>query len=81
MSSDSVALHGWTAVPRDAKAILDGKPYINKPTSLLVKDIQFPSSDPIVSKVRDYAQEKLSPQTFNHSMRVYYFCESPDAPS
>lgn len=76
-STDTVALHGWTAVPVDAKAILAGKPYINKPTSLLVKDIDFPSSDPIVSSVRAYAQENLSPQTFNHSMRVYYFCPPP----
>jgi cyanamide hydratase len=74
-SHDTAALHGWTAVPRDAKAILAGKPYINKPSSLLVKDIPFPSDDPVVAKVREYAQEKLSPQTFNHSMRVYYFCK------
>jgi cyanamide hydratase len=76
-STDTVALHGWTAVPRDAKVILDGKPYINKPDSLLVKDIKFPSDDPVVAKVREYAQDKLSPQTFNHSMRVYYFCKPP----
>ncbi|KAH8911140.1 cyanamide hydratase [Coniochaeta sp. PMI_546] len=72
-ATDTVALHGWTAVPRDAKVLLTGKPYINKPESLLVKDIKFPSEDPIVAKIREYAQEKLSPQTFNHSMRVYYF--------
>jgi len=78
-SPDSVALHGWTAVPRDAKAILAGKPYINKPASLLVKDIPFPT-DPLVAKVREYAQNKLSPQTFNHSMRVYYFCPSLPSP-
>lgn len=76
-SPDTVALHGWTAVPRDAKVILGGRPYINKPESLLVKDIKFPSEDPIVAQISEYAQEKLSPQTFNHSMRVYYFCKSP----
>jgi cyanamide hydratase len=76
-SPDTVALHGWTAVPRDAKAILDGKPYINKPEPLLVKAIAFPSDDPLVAKVREYAQEKLSGPTFNHSMRVYYFCTGP----
>lgn len=72
-SHDSIALHGWTAVPVDAKAILNGKPYINKPEPLLVKDIPFPSDDPIVAKVRDYVQEKLPQPAFNHSMRVYYF--------
>ncbi|OIW28630.1 urea hydro-lyase cyanamide [Coniochaeta ligniaria NRRL 30616] len=72
-SEDTVAIHGWTAVPRDAKVLLGGKPYINKPYSLLAKDIKFPSDDLVVAKVREYAQEKLSPPCFNHSMRVYYF--------
>lgn len=76
-STDIVALHGWTAVALDPKAILGGKPYINKPESLLVKDIKFPSDDAVVSRVYEYAKEKLSGPTFNHSMRVYYFGQSP----
>jgi cyanamide hydratase len=72
-SHDTIALHGWTAVAVDAKAILNGRPYINKPEPLLVKDIAFPSDDPIVTQIHAYAKEKLPPQTFNHSMRVYYF--------
>lgn len=75
-SNDTVALHGWTAVPRDAKVILAGKPYIHKPESLLVKDIPFPSDDHIVAKVQEHALEKLSLQTYNHSMRVYYIGKS-----
>ena len=71
---DTVALHGWTAVPVDAKAILQGKPYLHKPGPVLVKDIKFPSDDPIVAKVHDYAKEKLPLPTFNHSMRVFYWC-------
>jgi len=70
---DTVALHGWTAVPVDAKAILQGKPYLHNPGPILVKDIKFPSDDPIVAKVHDYAKEKLPPPTFNHSMRVFYW--------
>lgn len=80
-ATDTVALHGWTAVPRDAKVILAGKPYINKPESLLVKDIKFPSEDPVVASIQEYALEKLSPQTFNHSMRVYYFCRETVSPN
>jgi len=72
-SSDPVAVHGWTAVPRDPNAILGGKEYIHKPQPLLVKDIKFPSDDPLVVKAQEYAREKLAPQTYNHSMRVYYF--------
>jgi cyanamide hydratase len=74
ISNDTIALHGWTAVPRDANAILKGKPYIHKPEALLVKDMEFPSEDPLVARIQQYAKEKLPPQTYNHSMRVYYFC-------
>ncbi|KAF3919223.1 hypothetical protein AA313_de0205267 [Arthrobotrys entomopaga] len=72
-STDTVVIHGWTAVPRDANAILKGQPYLHKPDSLLVKDISFPSDDEVVSKVQQFVKEKLTSQTYNHSMRVYYF--------
>jgi cyanamide hydratase len=72
-SADTVATHGWTAVPSDSNAILKGRPYIHKPEPLLVKDMTFPSED-VVTKVQQYAKEKLAPQTYNHSMRVFYFC-------
>lgn len=70
---DLLSIHGWTAVPRDPNVILAGRPYIHSPSPLLVKDIAFPSEDAIVAKAQQYAQEKLPPQTFNHSMRVFYF--------
>lgn len=73
----TIALHGWTAVPVDAAAVLQGKPYLNPPTPLLAKDIPFPSSDPLVSRVQKYAKEQLPPQTYNHSMRVFYWGISP----
>ncbi|KAK3323974.1 hypothetical protein B0T19DRAFT_218908 [Cercophora scortea] len=72
-NQDTVALHGWTAVPRDADALLQGKPYLHEPTPLLVRDMKFPSDDPIVAQVQQYAKEKLPSQTYNHSMRVYYY--------
>lgn len=71
-SEDLIAAHGWTAVPLDPQTLLSGKPYINRPEALLVKDIPFPSDDPLVAKVQEYAQSKLAPPTFNHSKRVYY---------
>ncbi|KAK4444877.1 hypothetical protein QBC34DRAFT_414155 [Podospora aff. communis PSN243] len=70
---DTVALHGWTAIPADANAILQGKPYLHKPTTILTKNIPFPSSDPLVARVQSYAKSKLPHQTYNHSMRVYYW--------
>jgi cyanamide hydratase len=72
-ASDAIAKHGWTAVPVDAEAIFKGKPYLHKPTALSVEDIHFPSDDPIVAKVQQYAQEQLPRQTYNHSMRAFYF--------
>jgi hypothetical protein len=70
--SDKIEEYGWSAVVRDPKILLDGKPYINAPTPILVKDIPFPT-DEIVKKVQEYARTELIEQTFNHSMRVYYF--------
>lgn len=78
-SVDSLALRGWTAVVRDPKVLLSGDSYINKPSPLLVKDIPFPSDDDLVAKVQEYAKAKLTPQTYNHSMRVFYFGESVPA--
>lgn len=72
-SDDSIAEHGWTAVPVDPEAIFKGKPYLYKPTPILVKEIKFPSDDPIVAKVQQYAKETLPLPTYNHSMRVFYF--------
>ncbi|KAL7624901.1 hypothetical protein AAE478_004115 [Parahypoxylon ruwenzoriense] len=72
-SADDLVKHGWNAVPVDANAILKGKPYINKPSVYSVKDTPFPSDDPIVAKVQEYAKDHLIEQTFNHSMRVYYW--------
>jgi len=76
-SINTVALHGWTAVPVDPEAILHGKPYIHEPKPILVRDIAFPSSDPLVVRVQRYAQEKLPVQTYNHSMRAFYWGLSP----
>jgi len=72
-SSDDVPKNGWTAVSVDPKVVLGGKPYINKPEPILVDDIQFPFDDSVVAKVHAYARDHLPPQTFNHSMRVFYF--------
>lgn len=70
---ESVAIHGWTAVYRDPKALLLGKTYINEPISLSANDIYFPSDDGLVLKVQQYAKEKLPLPTYHHSMRVFYF--------
>ncbi|KAK9368185.1 hypothetical protein V1509DRAFT_624501 [Lipomyces kononenkoae] len=73
MSAQEVAVNGWTAVPVDAGKLFDGKPFKNIPQSVLVADIEWPSEDPIVTKVQQYVKDKLPLPTFNHSMRVFYY--------
>ncbi|KAK4226551.1 cyanamide hydratase [Podospora fimiseda] len=73
LNPDPVSHHGWTPVPVDAEAIFQGKPYLHKPHPLLAKHIHFPSEDPIVAKVQDYAKSQLPSPTYNHSMRVFYW--------
>lgn len=75
---DSLASHGWTAVSRNPNVLLAGKAYINEPSPLLVKDIDFPSDDGLVAKIQNYARGKLSLPTYHHSMRVFFFGEPWD---
>lgn len=73
MSATQIQQNGWTSVPLDPSKLFNGEPYKNVPGPLLVADIKFPSDDPIVTKVQSYAKDKLPIETFNHSMRVFYF--------
>ena len=73
VSTQEVGENGWTAVPVDAGQIFKDGPYINKPQLIPIEDIEFPSSDPIVSKSQHYVKERLPKQTYNHSLRVFYF--------
>lgn len=73
MSKNEIQQNGWTSVPLDPSILFGGEPFKNRPGPLLVADIKFPNDDPIVVKVQSYAQERLPIQTFNHSMRVFYF--------
>ncbi|KAL1837158.1 hypothetical protein VTJ49DRAFT_4204 [Mycothermus thermophilus] len=70
---DPITEHGWTAVPVDSDAIFQGKPYLYKPSPVLVNDIHFPSDDPLVARVQAWVKEQLPWQTYHHSMRVFYF--------
>ncbi|KPM37976.1 hypothetical protein AK830_g8607 [Neonectria ditissima] len=73
MESTQVRENGWTAVPVDASRILNGKPFIHQPQALTVDEITFPFHDGTVASVQAYVKTHLPRQTFNHSMRVYYF--------
>lgn len=69
--SDSTEQHGWTAVPRSLEKLI-GSRKDARPTPLSVEDIPLPDSA-LVQEVTKYAKEHLPSETFNHSMRVYYY--------
>ena len=73
MSTIEIAQNGWTYVPLNPSNLFGGKAFKNIPEPLFISDMKFPSEDLIVAKVQSYAREKLPAQTFNHSMRVFYF--------
>lgn len=73
MCQHDIEANGWTAVPVDAGKIFGDKPFLHEPAPISVQDIQFPSDDPIIAKTLGYAKDRLHAQTFNHSMRVFYY--------
>ena len=70
--TDSIATHGWTAQPRDVSILLSGKKNIKSPEPVKVEDIPLPDSQ-LAMEVMKYAKKELREETFNHSMRVYYY--------
>ena len=76
---NSIKEHGFSAVPRDAKSLFSGK-YNHKPVPVEIEDIPFPSTE-LVKKVQEYAKAKLRTETYNHSMRVYYYGKYWKSPS
>lgn len=72
MASDPVKIHGWTALPRDPSVILNGKRNIKSPEPVKVESIVLPDTE-LSKVVMEYAKKELPEETFNHSMRVYYY--------
>ncbi|KAI9756253.1 MAG: H(+)-transporting V1 sector ATPase subunit H [Chaenotheca gracillima] len=69
---DPVKQFGFTALPRDPKTILNGKDNVHSPQPVLVKDIVVPSTA-LAKAIQQYAKAELAEETFNHSMRVYFY--------
>lgn len=75
MSADTknneLAANGWTAVPRSfGKSLADVDK--SKQAESTVDEASPPSTD-LARKTHEFAKEKLSEKTFNHSMRVWYY--------
>jgi cyanamide hydratase len=66
--------YGFDAVPRSQEKLLKGhnkeSPYIPR------SDISVPDT-PVVRAVEEYVKKELSPETYNHSVRVYYYGTVP----
>ncbi|RAH77869.1 cyanamide hydratase [Aspergillus japonicus CBS 114.51] len=70
---DEVKANGWTSTPADAGAIFNDQSFLQKVKPLSLDAIKFPADNPVVAKTTEYASAVLHPETFNHSMRVYYY--------
>ncbi|KAL8940803.1 MAG: hypothetical protein Q9216_002629 [Gyalolechia sp. 2 TL-2023] len=64
--------YGWAAKPRDVSELLHGKKNNQNPQPQTVASIDFPDT-PLANSVLEYAKKELNTETFNHSMRVYYY--------
>lgn len=71
MSTPPPSPYGWSPVPRSLDKFLattsieDSKPFV-------VESIPHPT-DPISTQTLEYVTTKLSPQTLNHSLRVFAY--------
>ncbi len=70
--SDAISLYGWAAKPRDPAVFLNGKKNFKHPVPQTVESIKLPDT-PVAKAVLEYAREELNTETFNHSMRVFYY--------
>ncbi|KAG0649570.1 Urea hydro-lyase [Hyphodiscus hymeniophilus] len=79
MSNPAIEEYGWTAVPVDLQTLLSQSPTASAPAKpISVSSIVLPSSELAVA-VQQYAKKELPIETFNHSMRVFYYGEhAPD---
>jgi len=71
----SISKYGWTAVPRSFTTLLSESQTALPSTpapAYTISSLPFPSSH-LVTSIRAYASKELPIETFNHSMRVYYY--------
>ena len=72
-NSPTTALYGFTTLPADQSKTSPSFSSTNEsPAFIDVATIQLPTT-PLAQRVLAYSKEKLSPQTINHSLRVYSY--------
>jgi cyanamide hydratase len=84
MSNPAIEKYGWQAVPINLKTLLSQSQASSNPAKpVSVSSVSLPDS-PLAKAVHEYAQKELPIETFNHSMRVFYYgmlptiCEEKD---
>lgn len=73
MPDQEVKANGWTAVPVNGKRVIESARPLSAPAPVKVEKIYFPSDNSLVLEAQTFAKHCLSPEAFNHSMRVYYW--------
>jgi hypothetical protein len=78
MSNSAAAAekYGWTAVPRKVELLLQQSEASGPAKPISISSIQVPDSV-LVKAVHEYAKKELAIETFNHSMRVFYYGNPP----
>lgn len=79
-SQTEIKEYGWTAVPHSIDILLQQRTDSNSQSSpLTIEEIGLPDTL-LAREVLAYARAELPQQTFEHSMRVYYFGASRPPP-
>lgn len=72
MSNPAIEKYGWTAVPHKVSSLLEQSESKGPAPTIDISSVPLPSS-PLSKAVHEYAQRELPVETFNHSMRVFYY--------
>ena len=72
MSNPAIEKYGWTAVPRKVSTLLSQSTVSGSAKPISVSSIPLPDSA-LATQVQEYAKRELSVETYNHSMRVFYY--------
>ena len=70
--SNIIEQFGFQAVPRSLDKLIATQSTKATSTPVSIDDIDFPKT-PLATIIHAYAKENLPRQTYNHSMRVYFY--------
>jgi len=72
MSNPAIENYGWTAVPRQVSTLLSQSAASGPAKPIALSSIPLPDST-LATEVQEYAKRELPVETYNHSMRVFYY--------